>query len=179
MIRIALSGGMGTGKTYIARLLQKSGVPVFSADEEAKKLYLHSDVRHWLRTKLGTDDLKQLASLIFKDVQILRKINAKIHPMVMDLFDEWTKKQTSTMVIMESAIIFEAGIEACFDLVVVVDASMETRMKRIRQRNPNWSEQEIKDRIWKQMEQEEKCRKADIIIDNEFGSDEGITFKCK
>jgi len=177
MLRVALTGGIGTGKTYIARLWQKNGISVFFADEEAKKLYLRQDISNWLITEFGTDDKKQLASLLFNHAPSLQKINAKIHPMVMSLFDEWTKYQSSTIVIMESAIVFEAKIETYFDLVVVVDAPLKTRIQRIKRRNPNWSEEDILCRIGRQLEQKEKCRKADVVINNEFGSDEKIRYK--
>jgi len=172
-IKIALTGGMGTGKTYISKQFVDIGIPVFYADEEAKKLYLSEKVLDFFAEKYGdsffTDnrlDLSKLAAFVFSNIENKKQIEDFIHPLVMQQFEEWATHQTSGIVMLESALIFEAALEKHFDKIFVVDAPEDIRIKRIRERNPLLSEEEILQRLNSQISQEEKCSRADVVIWN-------------
>lgn len=174
MKKYALTGGIGTGKTFISKDFIKQGIPVFYADEEAKKLYARDDVIAQIRQLFGEDvftdnklDFKKLSAIIFADPASQKKLESLIHPMVMEEFERWALEQGSDEVMMESAIIFESHLEKYFDKVFVVNASVPMRVARIRRRNPELSEEEILARIAAQMPQEEKCRLADEVIEHE------------
>jgi dephospho-CoA kinase len=172
-IKIALTGGIGTGKTFISKQFLDKGIPVFYADEEAKKLYDSEKVLAYFKEKYKdaffTDnqlDLSKLAAFVFATPENRKEIEAFIHPLVMQQFEDWSSQQDSDMVAMESAIIFEAGLAHYFDKIIVVDAPLEVRIARIKERNPHLSDTDIMQRIHLQMPQEEKCRQADEVIAN-------------
>lgn len=174
MRKYALTGGIGTGKTFISRDFILKGIPVFYADEEAKKLYAREDVIAQIRELFGdavfTDnklDFNKMAALIFANPEEQKRLESLIHPLVMEEFERWAAMQNADTVMMESAIIFEAHLEKYFDKVFVVNASVPVRVARIRRRNPELSEEQILARIAAQMPQEEKCRLADEIIEHE------------
>ena len=174
MKKYALTGGIGTGKTFISKYFIRKGIPVFYADEEAKRLYTRPDVIEKVRQLFGeyvfTDnklDFKKISSLIFADPDAQKRLVALIHPLVMEEFEKWAEAQNVDVVMMESAIIFEAHLEKYFDKVFVVNASVPVRVARIHRRNPELSEEQIMARISAQMSQEEKCRLADEIIEHE------------
>ena len=173
MKKVAITGGIGTGKTYISHFFVEMGIPVFYADEEAKKCYEDPEIIEAIHTRMGdkvftdkTIDFKKLAEYVFQDPKQREFVNQLIHPKVMERFDTWAAEQQAPSVMMESAILFEHGLDKFFDLVIVVDAPMEVRIERIKKRNPNLSEEEIVSRIQAQMPQEEKCRRANLVIDN-------------
>lgn len=174
MKKYALTGGIGTGKTFISKDFIRQGIPVFYADEEAKKLYTRPDIIAKVRQLFGDQiftnnklDFKKISSIIFADPDAQKRLEALIHPLVMEAFEQWALEQNSEVVMMESAIIFEAHLEKYFDKVFVVNASVPVRVARIRRRNPELSVEEIMSRIAAQMTQEEKCRLADEIIEHE------------
>jgi dephospho-CoA kinase len=173
MKKIAITGGIGTGKTYISKKFVQMGIPVFYADEEAKKCYEDKEIVDTIRSYFGTEvftegrlDFKKMARCVFQDPQKREVINKMIHPRVMGMFDEWAEEQHTPSVMLESAIVYENELEKFFDMVIVVDAPLEVRLERIKKRNPNLTEKEITDRINAQMPQEEKCRRADMVIKN-------------
>ena len=174
MKKLAITGGIGTGKTFISKQFIEQGIPVFYADDEAKKLYRDIEVLRQIRDVFGNDvfdgdqlNLSRLSALVFGDEKRLRALENIIHPMVMKKFDEWAAQQNAESVMMESAIIFEGHLEKYFDKVYVVNASLETRLARIRRRNPELSDNEILARINAQMSQEEKCALADEVIEHD------------
>ncbi|MCL2290399.1 MAG: dephospho-CoA kinase [Bacteroidetes bacterium] len=172
-IKIALTGGIGTGKTYISKQFLDMGIPVFYADEEAKKLYLSEEVIAFFKEKYESTcftnnqlDFSKLATHIFSNLEHRKQIEAFIHPLVMQKFENWASQQNSSIVMMESAIVFEAGLENCFDKIIVVDAPLDVRIERIKSRNLQLSEAEIWQRIHSQLPQKEKCKYADLVIWN-------------
>jgi dephospho-CoA kinase len=172
-IKIALTGGIGTGKTYISKQFLDIGIPIFYADNEAKKLYSSEKVLTFFKEEFGDFlltnnqlNFSKLAVSIFSNPKQREKIEAFIHPLVIQQFDEWVSQQTSNIVVLESALIFEAGLEKLFDKIIVVDAPLEVRIKRIIARNSLLSEAKIMQRIHSQISQEEKCKRADLIIWN-------------
>ncbi|MDR2868436.1 MAG: dephospho-CoA kinase [Bacteroidales bacterium] len=173
MIKIGITGGIGTGKTYIARHFQALGVPLFDADNEAKKLYEEPSVMDWFKENFGNDlftgnllDFGKLRSLIFSSKEARDKIEEFIHPLVIERFEQWAILQTTPSVMMESAIIYEAHLEHLFDKIIVVDAPLAVRIERIRKRNPNLTQSAIEQIIAGQMSQEDKCARADWVIWN-------------
>ncbi len=172
MYKIALTGGIGTGKTYLSKHFIEMGIPVFYADDEAKKIYQDNKFVQSLCQEFGTEillpngqvDLRQISRIVFKDSFQLQKLNAMIHPWVMRQFEEWAVQQSTNTVIMETAIVFEGNLTAYFDKIIVADAPLELRIRRVLARNPELSREEILQRISKQMPQEEKCRRADLVV---------------
>lgn len=171
MIKLAITGGIGTGKTYISHLFEEMGVPVFYADTEAKNLYSRKEVLSILKNQFGDaifDEDKisfpKLTQLIFHDKSALNKLNGIIHPLVYNEFHQWTERQQSEIVMMESAIIFEGTHASDFDYIITVDASLDTRMERLRQRDIHITEETIRKKIANQLSQEEKCERADFVI---------------
>lgn len=171
MYKIALTGGIGTGKTYLSKHFVQMGVPVFYADDEAKKLYRDplfvQQLRHLFGEGIFTDnqlDFKKMAALVFNHPDRLEQLNKLVHPAVMRMFDEWAERQSSKAVIMESAIIFEGGLTPYFDKIIVADAPLELRIRRILARNPELTRDEVLLRMSRQLPQDEKCRRADLVV---------------
>ncbi len=173
MLKIALTGGIGTGKTYLSKHFIEMGIPVFYADEEAKKLYSDPIVLLQIKAKFGTSvftnqqiDFTKLATLVFSDAEALEWINRLIHPIILHQFNQWCLDQKTPTVMMESAIIFEAHLEGFFDKIIVVDAPLQVRIERIKKRSPHLKDEEIMKRIEAQISQEEKCKRADLVLLN-------------
>jgi len=170
--KIALTGGIGTGKTYLSSHFVQMGIPVFYADDEAKKLYSQPFFIEQLRQLFGDDclqpdgtvNLRWLSKTVFSDAQKLEQLNSLIHPAVMLLFEQWTEQQSASTVMMESAIVFEGNLASCFDKIIVADAPLELRISRIQVRNPELSREDILQRMSRQMPQEEKCSRADLVV---------------
>ncbi len=173
MRKIAITGGIGTGKTYISKFFVQMGIPVFYADEEAKKCYVLPEVIETIHSYFGDAvfrnnkiDFKKMAKFVFQDAEKREIINRLIHPKVLEAFDTWAEQQTTPAVMLESAILYENELDKFFDMVIVVDAPLDVRIERIKNRNPRLTMREIMSRINAQMPQEEKCRRADMVICN-------------
>ncbi len=169
--KIALTGGIGTGKTYLSRHFVEMGIPVFYADVEAKKIYQDADfVADLVRTfgdvllPDGTVDLRKMGAMVFADEEKLQILNKMIHPRVMQMFEKWSMLQSSQTVIMETAIVYEGNLTGYFDKIIVVDAPLELRIRRILQRDPHLTREDILQRMSRQMPQEEKCARADLVV---------------
>lgn len=178
MIRLGITGGIGSGKSYVAHLLEEKGFPLYDTDREAKRLTLtHPRIREALSTLLGTEVYQAdgtlnkplLASYLFSSPEHAEQINGIIHPCVYEDFQAWAHRQEEAgakVVMMESAILFESGFQKTVDYVVMVYAPLELRIKRAMQRD-SASEAQIRARISAQMDDEEKKRKADYVLYNE------------
>lgn len=173
MLKIGLTGGIGSGKTTIAKAFHGLGYPVYIADTEASRLINHSpEIRKALTALFGegiygaddTLDKQQLASLIFNDSALLQQVNGIVHPAVMQDFLHWCDKQQATLVFFESAILFEAGLSSYFDSVICVTADLNTRIERVMKRD-RVSAEKVHERIRNQAANDEKSRRADFIID--------------
>lgn len=174
MKKIGITGGIGSGKTYVASVFQSLGIPIFNADIQAKKIMTSSrKLIKLLKEEFGNDIYKdsdlnkeKLASIIFSNSDKLQKLNSLVHPTVKEEFDHWCKKQTSPYVIKEAAILFESNSHIGLDAVICVSAPLDLRMKRLLNRD-DYSEKEIKKRIENQISQEEKEKLSDYIIVND------------
>ncbi len=173
MIVVGLTGGIGSGKTTVAHLFEELGVPVYIADVEAKRLTNTSKIIRRKLTALlgdksyknGTLNKKYVAEKIFSNPELLSKVNAIIHPKVKQHFTRWVKKQQSHYVIKEAAILFESGSYKDCDVIVVVTAPKEERIRRVMQRD-NSSKREVLNRIKNQWDDKEKIKLSDFVIDN-------------
>lgn len=175
MQTIGLTGGIGSGKSTIARILKQLGYAVYIADTEASRLInTHPLIRQALIQHFGTAiyhnnctlNKPLLAGIIFDNPQALQTVNQIVHPRVMDDFRNWSRKQTTNPVFFESAILFESGLNFFFQSVVCVTAPEETRIQRVVKRDQT-TPQKVKERIRNQSDDTEKCRRADFIIYND------------
>ena len=174
MIKIGITGGIGSGKSVVSSLLIMDGIPAYRADDESKlladtspvirkKLVALIDGSIYLNDKL---DRQRLAALIFNDETVLKKVNSIIHPEVKDDFQRWVTNQTSNCCAIESAILFESNFEKEVDAVLMVYAPVELRLKRVLLRD-NVSEKEVLKRMSNQMPDDIKREKADYVIVND------------
>lgn len=171
---VCLTGGIGSGKTTVAKLFSELGVPIYIADDEAKKLTDRSKViRKKMIALLGKNaysgsklNRKFVADKIFNDKALLQAVNGIIHPKVAAHFKKWMEKQKVPYVIKEAAILFENGSYKDCDLVILVTAPKAVRIARVVARDKT-SEAEIEQRMNNQWPDEEKRKLADIIIEND------------
>lgn len=174
MVKIGITGGIGSGKSVVATLLSLSGVPVYIADVESKRLTNDSPlIRERLTALLGPDiytdegvDKKLLASYIFHDATLLRKVNQIIHPEVNRHFLAWAEKQSFPFCAIESAILFESGFDKVVDTCLMVYAPLSLRVQRVVDRD-KVSPIEVERRIRNQMSDEEKRERSDYVIYND------------
>jgi len=174
MIKVGLTGGIGSGKTIVGKLFVMNGIPVFSADDEAKILLdFNPVIREKLTSVFGSDiylqnhtiDRKKFASLIFNNESLLQKANEIIHPEVRKCFIEWCSQQDAPFVIYEAAILFESGHSIDMDYNILVVADESVRIKRVMDRN-QFTEEQVRQRIDKQWHDKRKIELADFVIKN-------------
>lgn len=174
MTKIGITGGIGSGKSVVASLLEIHGIPVYIADEESKLLTATSPViREKLIALFGTDlytsdglNKKRLASFIFSNPDSLRQVNAIIHPEVNRHFLAWTERQTRQFCALESAILFESGFNNAVDISLMVYAPLKIRLQRALKRD-GVAREEIERRIQSQLPDETKKERSDYIIYND------------
>jgi dephospho-CoA kinase len=170
---IGLTGGIGSGKTMIAKHLLSLGIPVYIADDESKKLMKTDEVEYSLRNEFGDNifddkvlNKEKLAQLVFNNPDKLEKLNAIIHPLVNKHFDNWVKShKNSPFVIKEAAILFESGSYKYCDAIITVTAPIEIRIQRVLERDKTDRESILK-RIQNQWTDEERIAKSDFVIHN-------------
>jgi len=171
--RLGVTGGIGSGKTTVCRIFRVLGVPVFVADIEARRL-MHTDpaIRKEINDIAGEDlystgelDRRELARLIFNRPEMLRRVNASVHPAILRIFDDWAGKSESPYVIMEAAILFEAKADVLVDRVAAISAPVEERIARVMGRN-ELSREEVLERIQNQLEDDEREEQSYYVINN-------------
>lgn len=173
MVIVGLTGGIGSGKSTIAKWFESQNIPVYIADKEAKALMNRSKViKRKLITLFGESayengklNREYLASKIFNNKALLAKMNAIVHPKVASHFERWLKKQDSPYVIKEAAIIFENNLEYQYDYIITVIADEDLRIARVIQRD-NVSIEKVESIIRNQLSDEEKIKKSDFVIKN-------------
>ena len=173
-IKIGITGGIGSGKSVVAKLLAWMGIPVYQTDAEAKRLMLSdADIRRELTALVGSNAYNEkglnkalLASYVFGNPEHTRQVNAIVHPKVRHDFTKWAGDSGRMMVALESAILLEAGFRSEVDKVVMVYAPQEVRIERAIRRDSATREQ-IEKRIRSQMSDENKREAADFVIVND------------
>ena len=179
MLRVGLTGGIGTGKSTASNFFKEIGAFVFDADNEAKNLLSSNDVvQHELISEFGTDiinssgeiDKKKLARVAFQDVDHQRRLNSVVHPYIYDLIDNSYDKVLSdgkhNVFIIDAAMIYESGYDIHLDYVIVITAQLKNRMERALARN-TLTREEILKRMEFQWTEEEKVSMADFVIHND------------
>ena len=170
-LRIALTGNIGCGKSYVALLFRGKGIPVFDSDREAKLLYLRPEVKARMVERFGDEcyhadgslNRGRLASLLFSDPEALAFVEQTLYPVLNSWFAEWADRQEAPFVLYESALIFEKHLESMFDAVVVVTASDDTRLRRVMLRD-HCSEAQVRQRMALQLPETEKALRGDFVI---------------
>ena len=178
MVVIGMTGGIGCGKSYVSAKMQLRGIPVYDSDTRAKLITATDPVLKLELTRLvgptlycpcgcGVMQKEVLAKFIFGNPENMAKVNAIIHPRVKEDFRRWADAHASKdFCILESAILFESGFDGEVDFTVCVDAPSELRISRCMKRD-NATREAVVKRIESQMDQVEKCSRADFVIVND------------
>ena len=173
MKHIGLTGGIGSGKTTVSKILVKNGIPVYDSDSNAKLIMNSSSqikkliINHFGKLSYTNNKLnnKYISKIIFNNPVEMNKINSLIHPFIHDNFNNWKNNFSSKYVIFESAIIFETGSYEKFDFNIIVLSDLEKRIKRVKERD-FLSEDDVLSRIKSQWIDDKKIRFADYVIKN-------------
>jgi dephospho-CoA kinase len=174
MIRIGLTGGIGSGKSTVAQIFEVLGIPVFYADDEAKKILNEDDdLKKSIIKNFGEDSYTDgklnrsyIASIVFNDKTKLELLNSLTHPAIMKRGEEWMNKQTTPYAIHEAALVFEANVKERLDYVIGVFSPEELRIKRVIERD-SISRDEVMKRINRQMNEDEKIKLCDFVLVND------------
>jgi len=173
-LKIGITGGIGSGKTFICRLFEALGIPVYNADEEAKRL-MNTDIR--IKEKLiaqfgeatykdGLLDRAFLANMVFSDKDKLELLNGIVHPIVIQEAKDWAERQTTRYSLKEAALLFESGSYKELNYTILVTAPIDIRIQRVIERDGT-TEQQVRERMNKQLSDEEKLQLADFVIVND------------
>ena len=174
MIKVGLTGGIGSGKTYVSTVFNSLGIPIFNADEFGKKAYTDPYIKKQVITLFGersfTDlgiDRNYIAEKVFNSKNLLEKLNHIIHPWVAKEFDIWTDNMSDkAYIIKEAAILFESGANVALDKMICVHAPDNVRLNRVLTRDGGKSE-DILSRMKNQWPQEEKMKMSDYLLNND------------
>lgn len=178
MLKVGITGGIGSGKTTVCQIFERLGVPVYYADQRAKELMeddkeLVADIRHEFGEDIydaeGRLQRKKLAEIVFNDEEKLVKLNSMVHPAVFKDNQSWNEvlaKKGYPYTLKEAALLVETGSYLTLDKLIVVSAPEEDRIKRVMERDQATREQVVA-RIKAQMPEEQKVKYADYIIYND------------
>lgn len=176
MMKVGITGGIGSGKSTVCRLFAARGVAVYDSDTEAKRL-MATTLRPAIEARFGAGafrdgvlDRAYLADIVFRDAQALADLDALVHPAVLRDFEAWAAAQPGDYVILESAILFEAGLEHAVDRTVAVLAPVELRVRRTCRRD-HCDEEAVRRRIAAQADDDTLCARADYTIVNILETD--------
>jgi dephospho-CoA kinase len=173
MLRVGLTGGIGSGKTTVAKIFEMLNVPVYYADDASKRLY-HTDKdliasikKHFGEDVYTGDQLNRtrLAAIVFSDPEKLDLLNQLVHPPTIRDAEEWMKRQTAPYVIKEAALLFESGSASGLDYIIGVKAPSHYRIKRVMERD-GLTREEILHRANRQIDEDIKMRLCDYVIVN-------------
>lgn len=173
-MKIAITGNIGSGKSYVCDLFKSLDVPVFDSDREAKMLYDLPEVRQKMVERFGAHiyhengvlDRRLMASKVFGDACALGYVESVLYPVLNKRFAEWADRQGTPYVLYESALVFEKHLEGMFDAIIVVAASEPVRIRRVMTRDC-CTEEQVRARMAMQLPQSEKVTKADYVIVHE------------
>ena len=179
MIKVGLTGGIGSGKSLVAKIFETLGIPVYYADDAAKNLMnTNEELKKEIIKNFGEDSYSNgelnrnyIASIVFNDKEKLELLNSITHPATILDAEEWIKKitesrgQTTPYIIKEAALLFESGANKNLDFVIGVDAPLPLRIERVMNRD-GITKEEIMKRITRQMNEDEKMKLCDFVITN-------------
>ena len=173
-LKIGITGGIGSGKTFVSNIFSKLGIPVFNADSQAKNYMAHDsklinkiqNIFGYQIYENGILQKESLAKLIFNNKNNLEKLNQLVHPLVKKKFNHWCKEQTSKIVIKETAILFESNSHLDIDKIICISSNLETRVNRVILRD-NTSREKVLSRVRSQMSQDQKEKLSDFVILND------------
>lgn len=174
MKKVGITGNIGSGKSYVCKMFERLGIPVFYSDDETKKLYLIPSVKEQIIKRFGKEvyfedgtlNRKLLSYHLFKNEEAMKFIESVLYPALNQHFDEWCEQQTSPYVLYESAILFEKNYGKYFDKIIFVSAPEDTRLQRVMKRD-DCTEENVRSRMRLQMSEETKISKADFVIYND------------
>lgn len=175
MLKIGLTGNIGSGKTTVSRLFTMHGVPIYHADERAKHFLQTSATVMRIKEQFGDEfidddglpDRKKIAELVFGDAEKLKILNNIIHPQVRQDFSHWAARQSHhPYVIMEAAILFESGQNKNFHKIIMITAPESLRIERVCSRDAVQPE-DVKRRMQHQLAEDAKVPLADFVINND------------
>lgn len=174
MLRIGLTGGIGSGKSTVARIFEVLGIPVYDADSASKKLMIENNelknqIKNFFGKEAYTDgelNRRYLAEQVFNDSQKMALLNSLVHPATIKDAEQWMKKQNAPYLIKEAALIFETGSQKQLDYVIGVKSPLALRLHRTIQRD-NVSTEQVKARMEMQMDEDIKMRLCDYVIIND------------
>jgi dephospho-CoA kinase len=174
LLKIGLTGGIGSGKSTVARIFEILGIPVYYADAAAKRL-MNTDpaLREQIIAAFGAEaytggelNRQYLAQQVFHDEKKLAGLNSLVHPATIHDAEKWIAAQTSPYTVKEAALIFESGSEKLLDYVIGVSAPQELRIQRTMQRD-HFSREEVLKRIHQQMDEKLKMEQCNFIVYND------------
>lgn len=173
MLKIGLTGGIGVGKTTVAKIFESFGIPVFYSDIESKALMFDAKIRSHVVDLFGKESYdsnqlnkKHIADQLFVDPKKRNSLEAILYPRVREEFQKWASKQKAPYVINESALIFEKNIASYFDKIILVKAPLDLRIKRVLERD-HTTESEVKNRIALQEQTSKNEKLSDFVINND------------
>lgn len=174
MIKIGITGGIGSGKSTVCKVFKVLGIPVFEADTVARQLMnMDPFIREQLVRLFGesvyqpeqTINRKYLAGIVFSNASLLEQLNAIVHPAVQKAFEEWCQLQKSPYVLHEAAILFESGFYKLMDKTIAVVVNENERIQRVMKRDKITAEL-VNQRIKNQLSDAERIKMADFVISN-------------
>ncbi len=177
---ICVTGGIGSGKSAVCAYFASKGLPVYYSDDRAKAIMVENETVRKALVSLfggaiyidsGALNTSYLAQAIFTDERLKRQLEQVVHPAVHEDFKQWVVAQESTVLIKETPLAIEKGDATCSELLVVMAAS-SIRIQRVQARNPNWTMDEISARISNQATDEERKKKASILVTNDASLDD-------
>ncbi|WP_316842270.1 dephospho-CoA kinase [Pedobacter gandavensis] len=176
MLKIGITGGIGSGKTTVCRVFETLGIPVFYADTVAKQIMVMDPILvQGVKDTFGKESYtaegllnnKHIAGIVFNQLAELEKLNQLVHPAVFRAFDKWLAQVSPNVpyILKEAALLFESGSYQMCDRNVLVIAPIETRLQRVMERD-GVTEEQVRARMDKQLSDEEKAKMADMLIHN-------------
>ena len=173
MLIVGLTGGIGSGKSLVAEIFSKLGIPVYSADDRAKELMHNPEVSNKVVEAFGENSYIEgklnrsyLAEQVFGNKEKLEKLNSIVHPAVRLDHKEWHRNQNAPYTIREAAILFESGAYRDCDKIIAINAPEEIRIERVMKRDGT-TEDQVRLRMKNQWTDLERAAKSDFIIEND------------
>jgi dephospho-CoA kinase len=177
MLIVGLTGGIGSGKTFVSELFASHGIPVYNADLRAKSLMTSDQLKREISKAFGKEayadgqlNRRFLAEKVFHDSDSLKKLNNLVHPAVRKDHHSWHKSQSAPYTIREAAILFESGSYEDCDKIITISAPVDLRVERVMKRD-KVSRKEVEARISNQWSDEEREKLADFVIVNDGSAD--------